>query len=186
MSLKSILERVTATPDIEFELTDRHADMRPVAQELGYQLREWRGKLPTFLDWSPQPQRGSLSPVATRLKLTYWLAKFSLYRPLITRVLADIDHPVPFRFWSLFHDALGAGFTLIQVLVSEDTDINVLLGHQICGIIGLLKKVVTRESFRGMRCQFDTAVLDKGIKILSDQLANESEWIRSCLRNSEV
>jgi hypothetical protein len=71
-----------------------------------------------------------LSPLAMRVKLTYWFVRFSLFKPLILRVLHDSGSLFPMIEWSLFNEGLQAGFTLIKISILEQADVDVLMGNR--------------------------------------------------------
>jgi hypothetical protein len=133
MGLKSILARIIATPDSDFFLegpADGTIERSPLFHEHRTQLDRWVSSLPTFVDWTIEPRKGELSPVATRLKLFYWFALISLFRPLIRYVLRDPGQKLPFAVWKLFQDGLLAGLNMVKISVVEETDIDVIVGNR--------------------------------------------------------
>lgn len=133
MSLKSILARIIATPDSDFFLEgtlDGTIEQSPLFQELRTQLDRWVGSLPTFVDWSIEPNKGEPSSIATRLKLFYWFAHISLFRPLILYVLKDPSQKLTFTVWKLFQDGLMAGLNMVKISILEETDIDVIVGNR--------------------------------------------------------
>lgn len=133
MSLKAIGERICTTRNLEFciqETSNGIVAVLPLFQELRRQLDEWVESVPSFLEWSSEPNKGVRSPLGIRVKLLYWFVRFSLFRPLILRVLHDSSSRFPILGWTLFHEGLHAGLTLINVSISEQSDIDVIMGNR--------------------------------------------------------
>lgn len=131
MSLRAICERIITTPGLDFctqEIENRDAEVLPLLQELRRQLDEWLEQVPAFLDWSSEPTKGVLSPLAMRMKLLHWFVRFSLFKPLIIRVLHDSASFFPMIEWTLFQEGLQAGFTFIKISTLEHSDIDVIVG----------------------------------------------------------
>jgi hypothetical protein len=133
MSLKAIAERIFKTSDQEFYVQDPRTgsvDVSPLFQELRRQLDEWVSSLPSFLGWSPEAMKGLSSPLGIRVKLMYWFVRFSIFRPLIQRILHDPNSLFPIHGWTLFREGLHAGLNLINVSILEQSDIDVFMGNR--------------------------------------------------------
>jgi hypothetical protein len=133
MSLKSILARIHAKPAPQFSVqksSNGAFESSPILLELKLQLDTWHLSLPDFLGWSTQPQSRTISPVATRLKLTYWFARYSIFIPLINQVLEDESYQLPFLGWSFFQEGVLAGLSMVTVAITEESDIDVLSGNR--------------------------------------------------------
>jgi hypothetical protein len=133
MSLKSTLARIISTAGGDHcvqKSSNSRVEISPLIQELNVQIDAWVTSLPSFLDWSPEPTRGTCSPVATRLKQIYWFARLSLSRPLILHVLYDLNHQLPFLGWKCFQDGILAGVNMIKVSIMEESDIDVIIGNR--------------------------------------------------------
>ncbi len=133
MSLKAISERIFTTPDLEFYVQDPRTgsvDVSPLFQELRRQLDEWIASVPSFLGWSPEVMKGLSSPLGIRVKLMYWFVRFSIFRPLIQRILHDPNSLFPIHGWTLFREGLHAGLNLINVSILEQSDIDVFIGNR--------------------------------------------------------
>jgi len=183
MSLKSILARILASPDLGFEILNGDAFARPVTNELCTQLTLWKQSLPSFLDWNSGPNKGTVSAVGSRLKLVYWFAQFSLHQSLIAQILGNLDRPIHFSSWSLFQDALDVGFALLEVVVREEADIDVMMGSRVCSVIRLLKRAVSLGCFRDSREKSNAALLELCTDMIRNQLAERSELIGNRLQS---
>jgi len=139
--------------------------------------REARKPIDQFLGWSMEPRRGVLSHVATRLKLIYWFARFSLFRPLILHALHDQSHELPFVGWALVQEGLRAAFTMLKIAVMEDMDIDVIIGNKLISVCSLLRSVVNKTSFPGVCNESESDILQDCVEMLWHWLANKSEWI---------
>ncbi|KAE9364423.1 hypothetical protein N431DRAFT_474014 [Stipitochalara longipes BDJ] len=181
MSLKAIAERIFTTADEEFYVQDIRTgsvDVSPLCHELRRQLDEWVGSVPSFLGWSSELMRGVSSPLGIRVKLMYWFVRFSLFRPLIQRILHDSNSCFPIHGWTLFREGLHAGLNLINVSILEQSDIDVFMGNRIISTICLIKETVDKGYFPVERDQNVSAILQAGIDVLWSQLAVKSEWIK--------
>jgi hypothetical protein len=133
MSLKAIVARIYEIPDLESSppcAFPVNLDKSPLIQELKTQIDGWEASLPTFLGWSPEATKGVSTSVGVRLKLLYWFARFWLHRPLIIHVLHDLSHELPFIGWTFFQSGLHAGLQMLKVSISEESDIDVIMGNR--------------------------------------------------------
>lgn len=133
MGLKSILARIIATPNSDLFIegpADGTIERSPLFHEHRTQLDQWVSSLPKFVNWDTEPRKGELSLVATRLKIFYWFALVSLFKPLILYVLRDPGQKLPFAVWKLFQDGLLAGLNMIKISVVEETDVDVIVGNR--------------------------------------------------------
>ncbi|KUJ13613.1 uncharacterized protein LY89DRAFT_785261 [Mollisia scopiformis] len=185
MSLKAITERILTTVNLEFYVQDvqtRRVELSPLFQELRRQLDEWIESVPS-LNWSSEPTKGLASPLATRVKLMYWFTRFSLFRPLIKRVLGDSGSMFPMLGWKLLREGLQAGHSLIKVTILEQSDIDVIIANRILSTICLLRETVEKGYFSAGRDEDISVVLQEGIDVLWNQLVGKSEWIKCRIYN---
>lgn len=133
MSLKAILSRIHATPNPEYFVQNApngNIEISPLIRELKNQLTTWEASLPSFLGWSPEPRRGVAFPTGMRLKLLYWFARFSLFKPLIVHFLQDPTNQLPFLGWKSFQDGLLAGLNMIRISTLEDSEVDAIMGNR--------------------------------------------------------
>lgn len=144
MSLKAVLTRILTTVDWaaadhrrdgpEHQRHEAAADVSPLTLELRNQLDEWLLHLPRCLDWSPEPARGSPAPpasqLATRLKHTYWFARFALARPMILGVLGRPARPLLLQTWALFGEGIVAAHKLVRIFVWEESETDFIMGNR--------------------------------------------------------
>lgn len=100
----------------------------PLVQEFRTQLTEWLSHLPAFLGWSQDPLQGSSSAVGTRLKLTYWFARFTLSEKILLQALQKPHPQLSTLSWVMFKDGLTAAIKMIQVFVMEEADADIIVG----------------------------------------------------------
>ncbi len=109
---------------------DGNVHMSPLVQELKLQLDDWKASIPDFLGWSDIPSKGISAQISTRVKFTYWFARFAMIIPILNKVLCDQNYQLPFFGWSLFQEGLQAGFNMIKVAVLEDADMDLIMGNR--------------------------------------------------------
>ncbi|TVY93392.1 hypothetical protein LAWI1_G001127 [Lachnellula willkommii] len=133
MSLKAIIARILTTPNLEHSIQKTFhgtVEMSPLIQEFQTQLEKWEISVPAFLGWFPEPNRGMISPVGARLKLLYWFARFSLFKPLVARVLGESSCTLPLLGWTAFREGLLGGLNMVKGAVEEESDIDVIMGNR--------------------------------------------------------
>ncbi len=133
MSMRSILARILATCASDLLPLDTWNNRRGLSlifRELNHQLSEWLDNVPMSLRWSPQLGRGLISKVATRLKLLYWFARFSLFKPLFQRFLEELDGSFYIEEDICIQEYVTAGRTLLEVFVSEEPDPDMILAQR--------------------------------------------------------
>ncbi|RDL35180.1 uncharacterized protein BP5553_07111 [Venustampulla echinocandica] len=180
MSLKSTLARIISITggDSYLETSlNSSVEISPLMQELNAQIGEWVISLPSFLDWSPEPTRGTCSPIATRLKLIYWFTRLSLSKSHILHVLHDSDHQLPFLGWKFFQDGILAGVNMIKVSVMEESEVDVIMGNRLASTISLLKDATAKGCCPTLSEENGNVILQECIDMLWRQLAYKSEWI---------
>ncbi len=176
-SLRETLKRILDTSDVGFAVQDGEFVSRPVTQELTSQLDQWEAELPAFLDFDVKPGHGTIRKVATRLKLLYWFAQLSLKRSLIHEIMAMPDIRLQFDAWAMVRSAMDAGFNMIAVILEEHTELDILIGSQICEALSLLKEA----SIYGLTSRSkdeDQVLIIKCIHKMYKQLAEKSIWLR--------
>ncbi|KAJ5411472.1 uncharacterized protein N7487_005831 [Penicillium crustosum] len=136
ISLKAILTRVYETPPNQL-LQGEYSNyqLSPVANELEAQLAKWTQEIPEFLDWSIQPDEGTLTQIGTRVKLLYWLARFLLYRPLVQYVALNPEASLGIQSWVLFQSALDTGAHLVRVFLVEESETEPILYTRILSVV---------------------------------------------------
>ncbi|KIW13589.1 hypothetical protein PV08_08778 [Exophiala spinifera] len=187
MSLRTTLARIIALPSVESNIDtpgasfDHNlgvaAEVSPLTRELRSQLDGWAARLPDCLGWSPEPGKGVSSPLARRLKLLYWFARFALYRPLI---LVAQQHPT-LRLqnleWSILHEGLLSALTLVRAFVTEDPDVDIFEGNKILSAIYAVKTMTWTHSLLAMFALNPDQILQQGIDSLRSKFADRSEWL---------
>lgn len=137
MSLRTTVARIVAIPTLENNVNSPGSSseqiatgVSPLTRELRSQLDGWATRLPDCLGWSVEPGKGVSSPLAKRLKLLYWFARFALYRPLILRTQHDPSLRLQNLEWSLLHEGLLSALTLTRVFLIEEPDIDIIEGNR--------------------------------------------------------
>lgn len=134
MSLRTTVARIITIPGLEDNIQGPSeyvgAEISPLTKELRSQLDGWASRLPDCLGWSVEPGKGASSPLAKRLKLLYWFARFALYRPLILHTQQNPSLRLQNIEWSLLHEGLLSALTLTKVFLTEEPDIDIIEGNR--------------------------------------------------------
>ncbi|KAL2838974.1 hypothetical protein BJY01DRAFT_250713 [Aspergillus pseudoustus] len=134
-SLRMILARVTnmfsnaQNKSRDYRLPDASSSA-VLLNELRQQLDEWEVHVPVFLEWSSTPGSGTISPVGTRLKLTYWFSRLQISRPAIELALRDQNARLSILEWGLLQQGVVAAINLVKTFVLEKASIDVLAGNR--------------------------------------------------------
>ncbi|KIW10690.1 hypothetical protein PV08_11654 [Exophiala spinifera] len=102
----------------------------PVVLELKKQLDVWEDNLPVSLDWKREATKGGEPQLAIRLRLTFWLARFYLFEPVILHVLDNVGSQFSLDVWTSFTHGLSAGTTLVRELLKERLGIDCITGKR--------------------------------------------------------
>jgi hypothetical protein len=98
--------------------------------ELKQQLEDWEAHVPTLLEWSSEPGRGTISSVGTRIKLTYWFSGLQLARLAIQMALHDTNARLSLQEWSLVQQGVVAGINLVKTFIFERANVDVIAGNR--------------------------------------------------------
>jgi len=210
-SLRMILARITnvSSSPSENKSRDHHrlpdvSSSTALLSELRQQLDEWEAHVPIFLQWSSSPGRGIISPVGTRLKLTYWFSRLQISRPAIETALHDQHARLSVLEWSLLQQGVSAAIDMVKTFVLEKASIDVLSGNRyaqddpklwVCGMcrltssdrilgaICLLRDVKRNQLMPDMASHEVDSVVEVAMERIWTCLAPSSEWITCILHN---